>query len=91
MVQMQKKLLQAGGWKQGWKLLEQELLNNRAIAFNHTRREGNKVADLLANIGVGSELNLQASTLDIIKNHAQAQECIHLVQNDANLLDAGAS
>ena len=71
--------------------LEQELSNNKVIAFNHRRREGNKVADLLANIGVESELTLQAGTLDILKNHAQAQECNHLVQNDANPSDVGAS
>lgn len=36
--------------------LEQELSNNKAITFNYTRREGNKVAYFRANIGVESEL-----------------------------------
>jgi len=44
----------ASSWRLEARLnaIEQELRKNRAISFNHIRREGNKVADLLANIGV---------------------------------------
>lgn len=38
--------------------IEQSLRSNRAISFNHIKREGNKVADLLANIGVENENTL---------------------------------
>ena len=63
--------------------IEQALLNNRAIIFNHIRREGNKVADLLANVGVENEHTLITGTLEIISNHDQKQECKLLVQRDA--------
>jgi len=36
-------------------LIEQWLLTNRAITFKHVKREGNKVADLLENLGVDSD------------------------------------
>jgi len=35
-------------------LLKQGLTNHQAISFKHIRREGNKLADFLANIGVES-------------------------------------
>lgn len=37
-----------------------------AIIFSHVKREGNKVADLLANIGVDAENTLLIGTIDII-------------------------
>jgi len=69
--------------------IEQALLNNRAIIFNHVKREGNKVANLLANVGVENEHTLLTGTLDIIPNHDQVQECNLLVQRDAAPPDAG--
>lgn len=35
-------------------LLKQWLTNHQAISFKHIRREGNKLADFLANLGVDS-------------------------------------
>jgi len=69
--------------------IEQALHSNRAITFNHIKREGNKVADLLANIGVENENTLLTGKLDIITNNDQAQECTRLVQRDAAPPDAG--
>lgn len=47
--------------------IEHELLNNRAIIFSHVKREGNKVSNLLANVGVESIHTLLTGTLDIIR------------------------
>eukprot|EP00253_Pinus_taeda_P011126 PITA_11126 len=99
LINMAKHLLNGSHAKKiatSWRLearleaMEQELLNNRAITFNHIKREGNKVVDFMANLGVENEHTLQKGTLDILMNHEQAQECNRLVQNDAALLDAGA-
>lgn len=49
--------------------IEQDLRNNRAISFTHTKREGNKIADLLANIGVENGQTFLARNTDIIPNN----------------------
>jgi len=69
--------------------IEKWLLTNRAITFQHVKREGNKVADLLENMGVDSEIVLNASSFDILNDSSHLQECTDLVQNDAELPDAG--
>jgi len=66
-----------------------ELHNHRALSFHHSRREGNKVADLLANIGVESHHPFQAGNLDIIPSNQQIQECKNLLQRDTEPPDAG--
>ena len=81
----------ASSWRLEARLnnIELELRTNRVISFHHTKREGNKVADLLANIGVENKQTLSSGLTDIIPNHPQAQECNHLIQKDAKLSDAG--
>jgi len=69
--------------------IERELLQNRALSFLHTKREGNKTADLLANLGVDCSLNLLSGKLDIIPNSQKAQECKRLIHSDAGFPDAG--
>ena len=70
-------------------LIEQWLKTNRALLFKHVKKDGNKVADLLANMGVDSEKNILVGSLDIIHDHDKKQECNTLVQKDADLPDVG--
>lgn len=70
-------------------LIEQWLNTNRALLFKHVKRDGNKVAELLANMGVDSEHTLLVGSLNIIHDYAQLQECNTLVQNDVDFPDAG--
>lgn len=81
LINMAKHLLNGSHAKKiatSWRLearleaMEQELLSNKAITFNHIRREGNKVVDFMANIGVENEHTLQTGTPNILKNHEQA-------------------
>ena len=44
------------------------LATNREITFKHMKRDDNKVADLLANLGVNSDRTLYTDSLDIIKD-----------------------
>ena len=69
--------------------IEHLLHNNRAIIFNHIKREGNKVADLLENLRVEARHTMLSGTTDIIQNHDHAQKFTKLVQSDANPPDAG--
>lgn len=81
----------ANSWRLEARLdaIEQALHTNRAIILNHVKWEGNKVADLLANLGVENGHTLLTGALDIIHNHDQNQECKTLVQRDAALPNAG--
>jgi len=85
----------AGKIANSWRLearleaIEHLLHNNQAISFNHTKWEGNKVADLLANMGVVAKHTMLSGTIDIIQNHDHAQEFTKVVQSDAVPPDAG--
>ena len=68
--------------------IEQSLHTNRAIIFNHVKQEGNKVFDLLANLGVETGHTLLTGALDTIQNHDQNQKCKILDQRDAALPNA---
>lgn len=70
-------------------IMEQFLRNKKAISFNHTRREGNKIADLLANVGVENNQVIRSGSMAIIQNQQQAQELNCLIQKDAGHSDAG--
>ena len=70
-------------------LIEKWLLTNRVITFQHTKRESNKVENLLTNIGVNSDRVLNVGSLDILNDSSHLQECINLVQRDAEPPDAG--
>lgn len=51
-------------------LTKKWLLTNTTITFQHIKREGNKVADLLANLGVDNELVLTVGSLDILNDNS---------------------
>lgn len=63
-------------------LVEDWLKAHRAVNFKHIRREGNKVADLLANIGVESNTALNANALSAIATDAQMQEFNEIVEKE---------
>eukprot|EP00253_Pinus_taeda_P026720 PITA_26720 len=69
--------------------IEREMHYHRALSFLRTRREGNKTADLLANLGVDCSRTLLRGNLDIIPNFQKAQDCKSLIQSDAEFPDAG--
>eukprot|EP00253_Pinus_taeda_P008637 PITA_08637 len=69
--------------------IERELHQHRALTFLHTRREGNKTTDLLANLGVDCSRTLLTGNLDIIPNFQKAQDCKSLIHRDAEFPDAG--
>jgi len=64
--------------------------NRRAATFIHVKRENNKVADLLENIGVEHDQVLQSGTINILNDQTQLQACTDLVHKEAQLLNAGA-
>lgn len=65
-------------------LIEIWLSSHRAITLKHIRREGNKVADLLANIGVESELELHTGSICRLSSESQLKEYQNLVKNEMN-------
>lgn len=69
--------------------IELELLNNRSIIFSNVKRDGKKVADILANVGVESNHALLTGSINIIPNNDKIQECNQLVQEEATPPDAG--
>lgn len=56
-----------------------ELQRNRAITFMHTRREGNKVADFMSNVGVETQHSFLTGAMNTILTNEKAQECSLLV------------
>ena len=46
-----------------------------AISFSHVRRNANKVADLLVNVGVEGELAFQWAPLELFGDHAWVHNC----------------
>lgn len=51
--------------------LQQWLNNNQAISFKHIKKEGNKLADFLANFGVDSGKEFFAGSLQGIASENQ--------------------
>lgn len=64
------------------KLIKIWLSSHKAINLKHIHREGNKVADLLANIGVESGTDLHTSTLSTLATEQQMMEYQELVKNE---------
>lgn len=62
--------------------IEQWLLNHRAVTIKHIHRNGNKVADFLANIGIDSGKTLHVGTLNTIATTPQLQDYNDLVQKE---------
>lgn len=63
-------------------LIEVWLRTHRAVNFKHIRREGNKVADLLAKIGMESNTTLNENSLPTIATEVQMKEFNELVKNE---------
>lgn len=63
-------------------LVEDWLKSHRVVIFKHTCREGNKVADLLAKIGVESNTTMHANALSDIAIDAQMKEFNDLVEKE---------
>lgn len=62
--------------------IEQWLLIHRAVTIGHTHRNGNKVADLLANISIERGKTLHVGVLSTIANTHQLQGFNDLVQKE---------
>lgn len=62
--------------------VEQWLSTHRAVTLKHIRRDGNKIANLLANIGVDSGKTLHAGTLNSTATTPLLQDYNDLVQNE---------
>jgi len=69
-------------------LIDQWLTTNKAVNFKHIKREGNKVSDLLENLGVDRDWNLYTGSLNITTNASQLQEYNELVQSEEAHPDA---
>lgn len=63
-------------------LIECWLFSYRAVTLKHIRIEGNKVADLLANIGVECGVNLHAGSLSRLASKSQLMDYKNLVKNE---------
>ena len=66
------------------------LHRNRVVSFTHVKREGNKVADFLANLGTESNNMLTYGALSIIHDADIQQNCSSLVHKDCSPPDAAA-
>ena len=71
------------------KQLSRWLMQHRAVSFNHIKREGNKVADLLANLGTEGHSIPTHGSLHCIHDAAMLQQCITQVHSDSTSAAAG--
>lgn len=69
-------------------LIDQWLTTNRAVTFKHIKREGNKVANLLENLGVDRDWTLHTGSLNITSNASQLQEYNEIVLSEEAHPDA---
>ena len=72
-------------------LMEVWLKSYNVVSFSHIRRNGNKIADFLANMAVESSVTFTHGPLNIINEEAKLQECRTLVKQDSTAPDAVAS
>ena len=63
-------------------LIDRWLSQHQAISFRHTRREGNKLADFLANLGVETGVGFFAGTISSIASEDQLSEFHKIVIQD---------
>jgi len=63
-------------------LIEIWLSSHRAITLKHIHMEGNKVADLLANIGVESGLDLHIGSISRLASKTQLMDYQNIVKNE---------
>jgi len=62
--------------------IERWFYSHRAITLKHIRREGNKVADLLANMGVDCGMHLYVVSLSRLATASQLLDFNNLVQKE---------
>jgi len=65
-------------------LIANWLSQHREISFKHTRREGNKLADFLANMRVECGLEFYEGSLSSIASEGQLSNYHTIVKNDMN-------
>lgn len=90
-INMALKLLQgspihkvSSSWRMATRLelLQQWLIHNQAISFKHIRREGNKLADFLANLGVDSGREFYEGSISCIASENQLSTFHTIVTSD---------
>jgi len=64
--------------------------NSQDTTFIHVKRENNRVANILANIGVEHDQVLKFGKINILHDQAQLQACTNLVHKEALPPDVGA-
>lgn len=74
----------SSSWRMAHRLesLNHWLSQNQSITFNHTKREGNRLADLLANFGVEAKSNHFEGTLDNLPSRAQRNQLREVISQD---------
>lgn len=91
LIQMATRILQGSpsskicnSWRMVQQLLhiERWISFNRAISFTHIRRDGNKVVDLLANLGVDSGRHLLVGSPTNLLSESQLPDFNNLVQEE---------
>lgn len=63
-------------------LIECWLSSHRAVTLKHIRKEGNKVADLLANMGVDCRVELHAGPISSLASESQLSDYNNLVKKE---------
>lgn len=76
----------SNSWRmaQRLELIDKWLSQHRAISFKHMRREGNKLADFLANMGVECGLEFFVGSLSSVSSEDQLSNYHTVVKNDMN-------
>lgn len=63
-------------------LIEIWLSSHRVITLKHICQEGNKVVDLMANIGVETGIDIHTGSLSRLATEIQSMEYQNLVKNE---------
>lgn len=74
----------SSSWRmaQRLELIDNWLSQNQAISFKHVKREGNKLADFLANLGVETEMDFFDGPISSIASENQLSDFQTIVKND---------
>lgn len=68
-------------------LIDIWLSNHRAILIKHTRREGNKVVDFLANLVVECGLELHIRSFSSLASPSQLMDYHNIVKNEMHKVE----
>lgn len=74
----------SSSWRmaQRLELIDKWLSQHQAISFKHTKREGNKLVDFLANIGVKIGVDLFVGSISNIASEVQLSDFHNIVKDD---------